>query len=92
MWAINQNNTDPAHRRRRWRSVLAIGLLAGLGLAVAGCGGQSAQDEETAKQQKALKDPFGYSPDPNKADETVSGNGSFDKQGLKRDLDHVLNP
>lgn len=68
-------------------------LLCGLGcLVVAGCNGQSTQDAAVERQDKALKDPFGYSPDLKKSDMTVTGNGSFDKEALKRDVDHVVNP
>jgi len=44
------------------------------------------------RQNKAINDPFGYSPDLKKSDMTVSGHTDFDKQELKRDVDHVINP
>lgn len=46
------------------------------------------------RQQKALQDPFGYSPDMDRAHEDVSGGdlGHFDRDAMKKDLDHVLNP
>ncbi|HXE51608.1 MAG TPA: hypothetical protein VN541_01260 [Tepidisphaeraceae bacterium] len=74
------------------RLVWPIGCVFAASLIAVGCSHQTTQDEANALQQKAMNDPFGYSPDPNKPDDTVSGNGSFDKQGLKRDVDHVLNP
>jgi hypothetical protein len=42
------------------------------------------------RQEQALKDPFGYNGDPKKSDLSVTGDG--DKDALKRDVDHVLNP
>lgn len=44
------------------------------------------------QQQRALQDPYGYSPDPRNSDMTVSGRGAFDKEGFDRDKDFVLNP
>jgi len=44
------------------------------------------------RQQQALHDPMGYSPHVDKADISGGDIGSLDKQGLKRDVDHVLNP
>lgn len=64
-------------------------LLAGLLLP--GCG-PSEQPTARERQDKALKDPFGYSPDNKNSDMTVGGRGELDKPGLKRDLDHVINP
>ena len=59
---------------------------------MAGCGGPSQAELAQQKQDAALKDPFGYSPDLRKSDDTVSGNSEFDKDAFKRDLDHVINP
>jgi hypothetical protein len=56
-----------------------------------GCG-PTTQPTAKDRQDKALKDPFGYSPDLKNSDMTVSGHGEFDKQELKRDVDHVINP
>ncbi|HMB96477.1 MAG TPA: hypothetical protein VKK61_10600 [Tepidisphaeraceae bacterium] len=44
------------------------------------------------RQDAALKDPFGYNPGDDMP--SVSGGkvNEFDKQGFKRDVDHVLNP
>ena len=46
------------------------------------------------RQQKALEDPFGYSPEMDRSSEDVSGGdlGHFDRDAMKRDLDHVFNP
>ena len=81
--------------RRTTGTACGFWLLA-CGVLIAGCGPQSPttqpSDDIVARQDQALRDPFGYSVDPKKPDNTVSGNGEFDKQGLKRDIDHVLNP
>ncbi len=67
-----------------------------LPLLVLGCSGNKPTTQPTNirdRQDAALKDPFGYSVDLNK-ERDVSGGGIFelDKDGLKKDIDHVLNP
>ena len=44
------------------------------------------------RQDAALHDPFGYSP--MKDDMNISGGklNEYDKNAMKRDIDHVLNP
>lgn len=42
------------------------------------------------RQEAALRDPFGYSP--GVGNRSVSGKGEFDKEGIKKDFDHVFNP
>jgi hypothetical protein len=80
---------------------LSLVRIAGAGLLTCGlfwgCG--CAQDSSTTpsssmydRQQQALRDPFGYNPNLKKSDMSVSGNGEFDKQGLQRDVNDVLNP
>ncbi|MGH7213363.1 MAG: hypothetical protein ACREIT_01080 [Tepidisphaeraceae bacterium] len=44
------------------------------------------------RQDAALRDPFGYSPEMGNSDISGGGLSEFDKEGFKRDLDHVLNP
>ena len=66
-------------------------------LLLAGCSSSSnapaTQPSTIAQRQdRAMQDPFGYTPDMKKSDMTVSGHGEFDKEGLKRDTDYILNP
>ena len=70
---------------------IAASLLAGCS---SGTNAPPATQPSTVsqRQDQALKDPFGYNPDLKKSDMTVGGNGPFDKEGLKRDTDFVLNP
>jgi len=44
------------------------------------------------RQEDALRDPFGYSPYSEKNDISGGEIDELDKEGLKRDLDHVFNP
>jgi len=44
------------------------------------------------RQDAALKDPFGYSPDMSGSDSSSGDIGKFDREGMRKDLDHVLNP
>lgn len=79
---------------RRWGAIFAIAVPASL---LAGCSsgtnGPTTQPSTISQRQdRALQDPFGYTPDWKKSDMTVSGHGEFDKEGLQRDTDHFLNP
>ena len=46
------------------------------------------------RQDAALADPFGYSPDMNSSDTDISGGkvNELNRGALRKDLDHVLNP
>jgi len=64
---------------------------------LAGCAGK--QDGPTTRpltaaerSDKALKDPFHYSPDWSDTDTGNSGTADFDRKGLQRDLGHVIMP
>ena len=43
-----------------------------------------------AKHDRALRDPFGYKPDWNGTGVSGGGTGELDKEGLRRDIDHVF--
>jgi hypothetical protein len=80
-----------SRRTIRIASLVPSACATLLSLQLAGCG-PSNQLTDEERQDKAMKDPFGYSPDLKNADMTVSGHTDFDKQELKRDVDHVINP
>ena len=70
--------------------------LALLGLLVAGCASNAkkptTRPATTAERQDAaMKDPFGYSPNMDQV-EGSGGVGNYDRDGMRKDLDHVLNP
>jgi hypothetical protein len=44
------------------------------------------------RQESALKDPFGYSPNIEKQDVSGGDIGNLDRNAMKKDIDHVLNP
>jgi hypothetical protein len=46
------------------------------------------------RQEAALRDPMGYSPNMNSPDTNISGGKlhELDRGALKKDIDHVLNP
>jgi hypothetical protein len=44
------------------------------------------------RQDQALKDPFGYSPDAEATDISGGGLTDFDRGGFKKDLKNVLDP
>lgn len=72
--------------------LVLVGGLAGL----AGCSSSSSATTQPAtlaqRQDHALQDPYGYTPDLRNSDMSVSGHGEFDKEGFDRDKDFVLNP
>ena len=78
-------------RTIRIAATVPVACAAFFALQLVGCG-PSNQPTAEERQDKAMKDPFGYSPDLKNADMTVSGHTDFDKQELKRDVDHVINP
>jgi hypothetical protein len=69
-----------------------------LSAAVCGCAGSGESGPTTRpasayeRQEQALQDPFGYKVDASGQDVSGGGITDLDQQGLKRDLDHVLNP
>jgi hypothetical protein len=73
-------------------SLLAPGLVGG----VAGCGKppQPTTRPLTARerQDQALRDPFGYSPDIESTDISGGGLSEFDKEAFRKDLKNVLDP
>ncbi len=68
-------------------------------LALAGCSANQGKHPSTQpsdaydRQQAALRDPFGYRPEMDHPEDISGGSlGNYDKAGMKRDIDHVLNP
>ena len=81
------------------RSGVAGLLLRGLVVSVllVGCAtDRSAPTTQPAsvgeRGEKALRDPFGYSPDFDESDISGGGLTDFDRKGFERDLGNVLNP
>ena len=77
-------------RVRRLPIFSAICLLAAA-LCFPGCSSSKTESPDQ-KSEKALRDPFSYSPDIEKTD--VSGGGwlDYDKEGMRKDLRNVLDP
>ncbi|MFN4242913.1 MAG: hypothetical protein ACK4PI_06715 [Tepidisphaerales bacterium] len=72
---------------------LTFGILAaGFGLAVTGCDSGPRQPSLSERSEQALRDPMNYRADFSRSRVTSGGIGTLDKEGLKRDLDRVLNP
>jgi hypothetical protein len=76
-------------KRTKEKAVLVCVLASAFCAFPQGCG-SSHEESAYDRQEQALKDPFGYNSDPKKSQPTVTGDG--DKDALKRDVDHVLNP
>ncbi len=72
------------------RLIYSALLLTGVG--IAGCASDPSGGSMTERQEKAIRDPFGYTPDMNRTDITGGGVGNFDKGAFGKDLDDVINP
>ncbi|HLL89409.1 MAG TPA: hypothetical protein VK324_08905 [Tepidisphaeraceae bacterium] len=55
----------------------------------AGC---SSEAKPADRSDRALRDPMGYRPDFDESDISGGDLGNLDKDGFKRDVDHVFNP
>jgi len=71
---------------------LALCLIAGGGLSCAGGQATTRPASIEQRQSDALKDPYGYSPFPEKDDKSNMDKNRDDRDGLQRDLEHVFNP
>ena len=76
------------------RSVAFRLLACGFWLlpAVAGCESGPKQKTTRERQDEAMRDPFRYKPNWDDAGSTSGDTKKLDKQGFKRDFDHVLMP
>jgi hypothetical protein len=74
-------------------------LLACGFFAVSGCTQQAATTQPTTRpstlkerQDAAMRDPFGYSPNAGRTDVSGGGLTDFDRDGFNRDLKNALDP
>ena len=77
---------------RALRSLLAVSAYCLLPTAYLACSDSSGPEPGYDRTEKALKDPMHYTPGIGKSDVSGGDTGSFDKDGLRKDLDHVFNP
>lgn len=76
-----------------FRLTVAVATMLG----VAGCSDKTSAPTTRPstvreRQEAALRDPFGYSPYGDSTDISGGDIKTFDKDGFRKDLDHVLNP
>ena len=77
-------------RGRNAATPLAAALAC---LLAAGCAGDGPRKPTTRERQdRALRDPFGYKPDWSGTGVSGGGTADLDKEGLRKDLNHVLDP
>ena len=74
-----------------WLALFCLGGFSLGGCAANHHGPTTRPMSASERSDKAMKDPFGYSPD---FSDTESDDGivKVDRKGLKRDLDNVFNP
>ena len=74
--------------------ILILGVP--LALLIGGCASSRTPTTRPAnaaeRQDAALRDPFDYKPDMGETDITGGDLGHLDGPGMRRDVDHVLNP
>jgi hypothetical protein len=89
------SSQKPVERRRLLCSswILACGFWL---LSLSGCASSDKKPSTrpssmSDRQDAAMRDPFGYKPDITR---DISGGdvGHYDRDGMKKDLNHVLNP
>src|SRR4051812_13172064 len=95
-------NADERRYRRRTQPSAFIRVhlrFIILSTALAGCASDkqhpTTQPSKVGdRQDAALKDPMGYSPNMNSPDNDISGGkiNELDRGAMKKDIDHVLNP
>lgn len=79
--------------RARRVTTAACGFAAfALFACAAGCADGERKETAQERQDRALRDPFGYKPDWSGTGVSGGGTADLDKEGLRKDLDHVLNP
>ena len=83
-------------RLRRWRRlsfcVLSSAFCVSIACSSDDAGPTTRPTSARERQDAALRDPFDYKPDFETRDVSGGGLHEFDNQGMKRDIDHVLNP
>ena len=72
----------------------ACGFAAFAFCLLQGCADSAKTRQPTAqeRQDRALKDPFGYKPDWSNTGVSGGGTADLDKDGLRKDLKNVLDP
>jgi len=78
------------------RSLTHAACCAALSLMLSACAKEPAaagrQPTAQERQDRAMKDPFGYKPDWKDTDISRGGTAELDRDGLKKDLGHVIMP
>ena len=80
---------------RTWTTITrrrAVTAACGFALLLTGCADGPKKETAQERQDRALRDPFGYKPDWSGTGVGGGGTADLDKEGLRKDLDHVLNP
>lgn len=92
-------NAERRMKRGRWRRRLSLCVLHfAFCVGFIGCAKGPTTQPTTRpstlqqRQDKALHDPFGYSPDTEQTDISGGGLTDFDRDGFNRDLKNALDP
>lgn len=76
--------------------MISLSVVPSAFILLMGCAeqkGPTTRPESTyERQDRAMRDPFGYSTETGKADISGGGIGDFDREGFNRDLKNVFDP
>ena len=83
--------------KRRWKIeiVASLCLICSIFVITTGCSDKNPDAKQKTtheRQQDALRDPFGYSPQVENTDISGGDLGHFDKDAFGKDVDSVFNP
>jgi hypothetical protein len=73
-------------------SAFCVALAGGCSKPAASAGPASRPSTLRERQDSALKDPFGYSPNVDRTDISGGGLSGFDRDGFGKDMKDVFNP
>src|SRR4051812_19342343 len=85
------------HGWLKWIAVLSVLISLHLWF-LSGCTSENGKHATTRpsgvaeRQDEALRDPFGYSPNMDQRDVSGGGITNYDGPAMKKDVDHVINP
>ena len=77
---------------RRWLIGGVVCVVCGACVWLGGCADEAQQKPADRASDRALADPFNYSPEMEKPDISGGDTSHFDKDAFKKDVDDVLNP
>ena len=94
---MNADERRSEQRATRLSAFIRVHLRLLFVLLLVGCGSNKHPSTRPSgtydRQEAALRDPFGYSPNKDNPDDISGGKiGELNRDAMRKDIDHVLNP